>query len=182
MPRIRSWRDERAARAATPAVPRAQPPMVIARNGPTFHGKSVDAQLGSTKASAPKIAIAAAAAHSSHLRHVSSTPNTSTWTRPRAEPTCRRRTSPAQPMAAMRTGLHGPGTGTGWSRAIRRAWNQNGGAGRAAVKLPRGSECQWLQPPGLPADSAVRKLLPQPQPDTALGLLTVNPAPISVSR
>ena len=41
---------------------------------------------------------------------------------------------------------------------------------------------QWLQPPGLPADSAVRKLLPQPQPETALGLLTVNPAPMRVSR
>ena len=41
---------------------------------------------------------------------------------------------------------------------------------------------QWWQAPGLPADSAVRKLLPQPQPETALGLLTVKPAPMSVSR
>jgi hypothetical protein len=41
---------------------------------------------------------------------------------------------------------------------------------------------QWWQAPGLPADSEVRKLLPQPQADTAFGLLTVKPAPISVSR
>ena len=34
----------------------------------------------------------------------------------------------------------------------------------------------------LPADSAVRKLLPQPQPETALGLFTVKPAPMRVSR
>jgi len=41
---------------------------------------------------------------------------------------------------------------------------------------------QWWQEPAWPADSAVRKLLPQPQPETAFGLLTVKPAPISVSR
>src|SRR5215208_5585232 len=39
---------------------------------------------------------------------------------------------------------------------------------------------QWAQDRALPASSAVRKLEPQPQPDTAFGLLTVNPAPISV--
>ena len=43
------------------------------------------------------------------------------------------------------------------------------------------SAAQWPQAPGAPADSSVRKLLPQPQPETALGLLTVNPAPMSVS-
>jgi hypothetical protein len=40
---------------------------------------------------------------------------------------------------------------------------------------------QWLQPPGLPDDSAVRKDDPHPQAATAFGLLTVKPAPMSVS-
>ncbi len=43
------------------------------------------------------------------------------------------------------------------------------------------SAAQWPQAPGAPANSSVRKLLPQPQPETALGLLTVKPAPMSVS-
>ncbi len=62
-----------------------------------------------------------------------------------------------------------------------RAGNQNGepfGSPLCVAEL-RG---QWLQPPGLPSESDVRKLLPQPQADTAFGLLTVKPAPISVSR
>ena len=49
----------------------------------------------------------------------------------------------------------------------------------------RGGACppgdQWEQLRAVPASSAVRKLEPQPQPDTALGLLTVKPAPIRVS-
>ena len=35
--------------------------------------------------------------------------------------------------------------------------------------------------PGAPSSSAVRKLEPQPQAATAFGLLTVKPAPMSVS-
>src|SRR4051794_21741647 len=42
-------------------------------------------------------------------------------------------------------------------------------------------ERQWAQERAEPASSAVRKLEPQPQPDTAFGLFTVKPAPISVS-
>ena len=40
---------------------------------------------------------------------------------------------------------------------------------------------QCAQERALPASSAVRKLEPQPQPETAFGLLTVKPAPIRVS-
>jgi hypothetical protein len=40
---------------------------------------------------------------------------------------------------------------------------------------------QWEQDLAVPASSAVRKLEPQPQPETAFGLLTVKPAPMSVS-
>ena len=40
---------------------------------------------------------------------------------------------------------------------------------------------QCEQPFGAPPSSAVRKLEPQPQAATAFGLLTVKPAPISVS-
>ncbi len=40
---------------------------------------------------------------------------------------------------------------------------------------------QWEQERAVPASSAVRKLEPQPQPDTAFGLLTVKPAPMRVS-
>jgi hypothetical protein len=45
----------------------------------------------------------------------------------------------------------------------------------------RPSGRQWEQPFGEPVSSAVRKLEPQPQAATALGLLTVKPAPMSVS-
>ena len=74
------------------------------------------------------------------------------------------------------------------------SWHESGVAGRERVRerkrrafrlAARGfAELgdQWWQAPGLPAESAVLKLLPQPQADTALGLLTVKPAPISVSR
>lgn len=58
-----------------------------------------------------------------------------------------------------------------------------GGSGsRAKVRpLGPGPEDQCEQPFGAPPSSAVRKLDPQPQAATALGLLTVKPAPISVS-
>jgi len=46
---------------------------------------------------------------------------------------------------------------------------------------PRSGEAQWLQAEGAPADSAVRKLEPQPQPPTEFGFSTVKPAPISES-
>ena len=52
------------------------------------------------------------------------------------------------------------------------------GRGRSRPGARRG---QWEQERGVPAPSAVRKLEPQPQPETAFGLLTVKPAPISVS-
>ncbi len=45
----------------------------------------------------------------------------------------------------------------------------------------RPTEAQWWQAPGAPSDSAVRNEEPQPHAATALGLLTVKPAPISVS-
>ena len=54
-------------------------------------------------------------------------------------------------------------------------------AGLAFAAGSQGQADQWWQAPGEPADSSVRKLLPQPQPETALGLLTVKPAPMSVS-
>jgi hypothetical protein len=55
------------------------------------------------------------------------------------------------------------------------------GAPRAAARrAARPAKARVVQPPGcLP--TPVRKLEPQPQPLTALGLLTVKPAPISVS-
>ncbi len=40
---------------------------------------------------------------------------------------------------------------------------------------------QWLQAEADPAESAVRKLDPQPHAATAFGLFTVKPAPMSVS-
>ena len=40
---------------------------------------------------------------------------------------------------------------------------------------------KWLQAEAWPAESAVRKLEPHPQPPTEFGLSTVNPAPISES-
>ena len=52
---------------------------------------------------------------------------------------------------------------------------------RAGSVRPRRSPRQWEQERGAPASSAVRKLEPQPQPETAFGLLTVKPAPMSVS-
>src|SRR3954447_5236049 len=57
-----------------------------------------------------------------------------------------------------------------------------GGCDRAVEPLP-GSENggQWAQARAVPESSAVRKLDPQPQAATAFGLLTVKPAPISVS-
>ncbi len=55
--------------------------------------------------------------------------------------------------------------------------------GRASPirRAPCGASSQCEQACALPAESAVRKLLPQPQAATAFGLFTVNPAPISVS-
>ena len=50
--------------------------------------------------------------------------------------------------------------------------------GRSALADRSG---QWAQARAAPSSSAVRKLDPQPQAATAFGLLTVNPAPISVS-
>ena len=71
-----------------------------------------------------------------------------------------------------------------WScRRNRRSRRSAGGFGsllveRSAVRRPLG---QCAQPLGAPPSSAVRKLEPQPHAATAFGLLTVNPAPISVS-
>ena len=49
------------------------------------------------------------------------------------------------------------------------------------LRRPRRPVRQWEQLRAVPASSAVRKLEPQPQPETAFGLLTVKPAPIRVS-
>lgn len=54
-------------------------------------------------------------------------------------------------------------------------------AGRPAARGAALAVRQCEQPFGAPPSSAVRKLEPQPQADTAFGLLTVKPAPISVS-
>ena len=54
----------------------------------------------------------------------------------------------------------------------------SGGSWRARVARRAG---QWEQERAVPASSAVRKLEPQPQPETAFGLLTVKPAPMRVS-
>ena len=53
------------------------------------------------------------------------------------------------------------------------------GRGRGPGLAAGGRQCE--QPFGAPPSSAVRKLEPQPQAATAFGLLTVKPAPISVS-
>ena len=50
---------------------------------------------------------------------------------------------------------------------------------RACGPTTRRGQCE--QPFGAPPSSAVRKLEPQPQAATAFGLLTVKPAPMSVS-
>jgi hypothetical protein len=68
--------------------------------------------------------------------------------------------------------------------------DRHGGAARriseaagdpAASGLRMGRVDQWEQERAVPASSAVRKLEPHPQADTAFGLLTVKPAPMSVS-
>ena len=60
----------------------------------------------------------------------------------------------------------------GWPGGV-----EGGDAGREG---PSGDR-QWEQERGEPASSPVRKLEPQPQPETAFGLLTVKPAPMRVS-
>jgi hypothetical protein len=51
-----------------------------------------------------------------------------------------------------------------------------------AVRPHRGATPgQWAQLLGAPLSSAVRKLDPQPHAETAFGLFTVKPAPMSVS-
>ena len=87
---------------------------------------------------------------------------------------CSRRSSPSPR----------PATGCSRSSARVRRWRP---ATRRRREAPfhRGGRArpgtQWWQAPGAPSESAVRKLLPQPHAETALGLLTVKPAPISVS-
>ncbi len=72
---------------------------------------------------------------------------------------------------------YGPDAGRrgGWRHAGARPGRQSGKPQR---QLHAG-QCE--QERGVPSPSAVRKLEPQPQPETAFGLLTVKPAPISVS-
>ena len=57
----------------------------------------------------------------------------------------------------------------------------SGGSGLWAAGRPRPSDGQWAQARGEPESSDVRNDEPQPQPETALGLATVKPAPMSVS-
>lgn len=58
---------------------------------------------------------------------------------------------------------------------------RRGPAASGAAMIPaRAGRAQW-QAPGDPADSAVRKDDPHPQAETAFGLFTVKPAPMSVS-
>jgi hypothetical protein len=59
--------------------------------------------------------------------------------------------------------------------------NQEAAGCPAASMRCEGTVRQWAQERAVPASSAVRKLEPQPQAVTAFGLLTVKPAPISVS-
>ena len=64
----------------------------------------------------------------------------------------------------------------------RRSPGGFGRIGRGAGASPApGAVGQWAQDRAVPASSAVRKLEPQPQAATAFGLLTVKPAPMSVS-
>ncbi len=82
MPSTRSSRVARAARSANAALPSAQAPMVMARNGPTVQGKAPLAQSGKANAGTPNNARATAAASSNHLRHLSSSRTTSIRVRP----------------------------------------------------------------------------------------------------
>ena len=77
--------------------------------------------------------------------------------------------------------------GARWARSSwrqkRRSRRSPGGSWFIVVVAPAvsagGGQC--AQPFGAPPSSAVRKLEPHPQAATAFGLLTVKPAPISVS-
>jgi len=71
------------------------------------------------------------------------------------------------------------GPRAGRRRAQARAVSERGR--RPSSSAGAGGRRQWAQAFGLPSSSAVRKLEPQPQAATAFGLLTVNPAPMSVS-
>ncbi len=77
------------------------------------------------------------------------------------------------------SGSYGPCGGSGlrtrWC-GVQQRRRLPGGVG-TAEEAPG----QWLQERAWPASSAVRKLDPQPQAATAFGLLTVKPAPMSVS-
>jgi len=68
----------------------------------------------------------------------------------------------------------GRGTGPRDQLSETPRMRQSGTAARA-----RSGQCEQLR--AWPASSDVRKLEPQPQPETAFGLFTVKPAPISVS-
>ena len=89
-----------------------------------------------------------------------------------------------------------PGASTVWSgnrgicigvaASVRRSGNQQSRRGPAArVRWLAGAVTrrsgQWAQERAEPASPSVRKLEPQPQPETAFGLLTVKPAPMRVS-
>ena len=70
--------------------------------------------------------------------------------------------------------------GPGHEEAAGRAGGFRSGGWRSGDR-PRRSIDQCEQPFGAPSSSAVRKLEPHPQAATAFGLLTVKPAPMSVS-
>ena len=90
-----------------------------------------------------------------------------------------------------------PGASTVWSgnrgicmgvaASVRRSGNQQSRRRSGGSRLSGGWRArappvgQWAQERAAPASPSVRKLEPQPQPDTAFGLLTVKPAPMRVS-
>ena len=80
-------------------------------------------------------------------------------------------------------GTLGRGRAAPQERTRTNAAGDPGGVVRRLERAPSGAvrRGQWEQDRGEPASSPVRKLEPQPQPETAFGLLTVKPAPISVS-
>ena len=63
----------------------------------------------------------------------------------------------------------------------RRRGESDARCGAESLTPPALAGRQCEQERGVPSPSAVRKLEPQPQPETAFGLLTVKPAPMSVS-
>src|SRR5690349_20363978 len=84
-------------------------------------------------------------------------------------------------MSPMRQdGLHGAGEHHGGAAVESKSRRSPGGFWCCWCRWSVGAD-QCAQLLAVPASSAVRKLEPQPQAVTAFGLLTVNPAPMSVS-